>query len=201
MDALKVIVSAPSGGGKTTLIKMLLERLPGGVMSVSHTTRTPRPGEVHGKDYYFVSEEEFMRMVHDGAFAEWARVHDHMYGTSKREVERLSKNYRYVVFEIDCQGAASLRKVYPEAIDVFILPPSMGVLRERLVARGTEDPTSLQIRLADAKSEIARAVEYQYVLVNDRLEEAADALACIVETGLRQTKRFISKIKGLLEEL
>ncbi len=200
MEALKVIISAPSGGGKTTLIKRLLSEVPGGVLSVSHTTRPPRPGEKDGKDYHFVSKERFLEMVKKNEFAEWAYVHDHMYGTSKKEVEKLCKSNRYVVFEIDVQGAANLRKEYPDAIDCFVLPPSMKTLRKRLINRGTEDEKELQIRLNNAKKEIKEAFKYKYVIVNDDLDRATKDLICLVKTGLNQTERFKNRIKELLEE-
>ncbi|KPV39100.1 guanylate kinase [Thiohalorhabdus denitrificans] len=177
---LLIILSAPSGAGKTSLYRALLERVDGVVASVSHTTRAPRPGERDGVDYHFVDEAEFERQVAEGAFLEHARVFDRYYGTSRAAVEAERAAGRDVVLEIDWQGARQIRERVADAVSVFVLPPSREALRERLEGRGQDDPEVIERRMRDAEAEISHYAEYDYVIVNDEFEEALGSLVAVV---------------------
>ena len=180
------IVSAPSGAGKTSLVKALTERLSGIGVAVSHTTRAPRPGERHGVAYHFVSPEVFARMVDEGAFLEHATVFDHAYGTSRREVESRLESGDDVILEIDWQGARAIRRQMPGAVGIYILPPSIEVLERRLKARGQDDEAVIARRMRDARIEMSHADEYDYRIVNDDFDEALDRLQTIVEVHRRK---------------
>lgn len=177
------VLSAPSGAGKTTLIHSLFELYPEVghhlAFAVSHTTRLPRPGEVDGKDYYFIDRQRFEAMVRAGELLEWATVHDRLYGTSRVEVERLLAQGNDVLLDIDVQGAASLRQSMPQAPSIFVLPPSYEALEKRLRGRGSESPQQIARRLATSLREVREYEKYEYVIVNDRLDGACQALASI----------------------
>ena len=175
-----VVVSSPSGGGKGTLIRRALKAVPDLGYSVSFTTRPPRTGEVDGRDYHFVSVERFNQMIAASHFLESARVHGNLYGTSHVEIERELNEGHDILLEIDVQGAAIVRRLAPDAVSIFILPPSFEVLRERLVRRRSEDPEDLALRLRNARSEVDRYREFQYVVINDDAERAAGLLASII---------------------
>lgn len=175
-----IIVSSPSGGGKGTLIRRVLKTVPNLGYSVSFTTRPAREGEVNGRHYFFISEEEFRSMITRGEFLEWAHVHSHLYGTGRAQVEKELKERRDIILEIDVQGAESVREIVPAAVGVFILPPSFEILRDRLVARGSEREQELSLRLRNARSEVARYKEFDYVIINDDAERAAAQLAAVV---------------------
>lgn len=200
MQGVLFIISAPSGVGKTTLIHRLQKEVAGGTFSVSHTTRPPRPDEVDGKDYHFVSKQEFLNMREADKFAEWALVYEHLYGTAKAEITARAGNHAYVVFEIDCQGAASMRRNFPEAVSCFVLPPSMSVLKQRLIGRGTESPHSLNVRLENARQEIMRAGEFDFCLVNNDITETTKKLASILRAAMHRSHRLYCKINELLKE-
>jgi len=174
------VISAPSGAGKSTLIRHLRAIMPELVKPVSATTRPPRPGEVHGTHYYFLRPEEFDQEIAAGGFVEWAEVHGNRYGTLKRELDRCLASGRDVIMELDVQGMRSLRKLYPELVAVFIAPPSMEELERRIRDRGGESESAIQRRLATAKIEMDARMEYNKVIVNDRLEDAVDALRRVV---------------------
>ena len=176
------VISGPSGVGKGTLVARARARIPGLGLTVSATTRPMRPGEVDGREYYFLSDEEFSRRVDAGEFVEWAQVFDHRYGTLASEVDRNLGEGRSVILEIDVQGALQVRERYPDAVLIFIMPPSREELRARLTGRGTESEESLELRLATAEREIALADRYDEVLVNDDLDTAADELVRLLET-------------------
>lgn len=179
------VISGPSGAGKGTLRRVLFDRVPGLFYSVSYTTRSPRPGETDGVDYRFVSEEEFKRMIEEGAFLEWAFVHGKYYGTNLKDIEaKLSEGYD-VVLEIDVQGAQQVTRKVPGAVTIFVEPPSVEELEHRLHGRGTEGEDELSLRLRNAMDELSHAGEYQYRIVNDRVEDAAETLVKIIE----QTRR------------
>jgi guanylate kinase len=180
-SGLLIILSAPSGAGKTSLYRALLERTDGVVASVSHTTRPARPGEENGVDYHFVTAEEFDRLVAEGAFLEHARVFDRQYGTSRAAVESERQAGRDVVLEIDWQGARQIRALVPEAVSVFVLPPSREALRERLEDRGQDDPEVIERRMRDAEAEMSHYGEYDYVIINDEFEQALDSLISVVK--------------------
>jgi guanylate kinase len=175
-----VVVAAPSGAGKTTLVHALLDRRPGLEFSVSYTTRAKRKSEIEGRDYFFVDERRFAEMVERDEFLEHARVFDHCYGTGRRHVEELLAAGRDVLLEIDWQGARQVRARLPQAVTVFILPPSVAELERRLRGRGTDAPEVVARRLRDALGDMRHWDEFEYVIVNDDLDKAAAALTDIV---------------------
>jgi guanylate kinase len=190
------IVSSPSGGGKTTLIRRLLENPPGAPLhfSVSHTTRPMRPGEQDGREYHFVSLPEFQAMVGRDEFLEHNEVHGHIYGTSRKEVLPRLAAGEDVILDIDVQGARDIRRVYPDAIDVFIVPASLAELERRLRSRGLDGEEAIRKRLINAAREIQEAPEFQYVIVNEDLNSAIRELESIVRarrlTAARQATRL-----------
>jgi len=179
-DFLPLIVTAPSGGGKTTLVGRLLAAFPDLVQSVSYTTRAPRAGEVTGRDYHFVDAAEFDAMVARDAFAEWAEVHGQRYGTSLERVAAARAHHRGVVFVIDVQGARQIKARIPGAVGVFVLPPSLAELERRLRGRGTDPEPVIVRRLHNALGEIGHYGLFDYVVVNDDLEAATEELVAIV---------------------
>jgi guanylate kinase len=175
------VVSAPSGAGKTSLVRALLDSTGDDlVLSVSHTTRAPRPGEVDGRDYHFVDAEAFRRMIDDGAFLEHARVFDNYYGTARQGIEVQLEQGRDVILEIDWQGARQVRQALPESVGIFILPPSREALRERLCARGQDDEAVIARRMQDAVNEMSHYGEYDYLVINEVFSAARDELAAII---------------------
>ena len=204
MTGTLFIVSAPSGAGKTSLVKALVERLDHIRLSVSYTTRPPRPGERERVDYHFVDEETFRQMVREGAFLEHARVFDHYYGTSRAWIEKQLRAGTDVVLEIDWQGARQVREAIPGAIGIFILPPSRAVLEERLRGRGQDDEAVIARRMQDAVNEMRHYKEYDYLVINDVFDEALDQLTHIVLAArLRtpvQARRHAELIRALLAE-
>jgi guanylate kinase len=178
------VITGPSGVGKGTLIRLLRERVPELAMSVSATTRRPRPGETQGEHYHFISDEEFARHVADGDFVEWAEYSGRRYGTLRDELDRHTSGGRPVVLEIEVQGARQVRETLPDAVQIFIRPPSDDALRERLIGRGTDDAEQVERRLKVAEEELAAAGEFEHTVVNDRLHEAVDELERIVRGTL-----------------
>ena len=174
------IISAPSGAGKSTLCRLVLARLPNLHYSVSTTTRPPRDGEVEGRDYFFTDIDRFKAGIASHQWAEWADVHGHYYGTSAAFIDAQGAAGHDLLLDIDVQGAAQLRAMYPEAISIFIMPPSMAVLRQRLEQRGADAPEVIEKRLANARREMDQRDAYQFTIVNDRLEEALGDLLRIV---------------------
>lgn len=175
------VISGPSGAGKGTLVARVRDRYPRLGLTVSATTREPREGEIDGKSYYFLTDEEFARRVEAGEFVEWAHVHGHSYGTLVSEVSSKLEAGASLVLEIDVQGAFQVKERFPDAVLVFIMPPSLAVLRERLSGRGTETEESLALRLANAEREMELADRYDDVVVNDDLERATDELLGVIE--------------------
>jgi guanylate kinase len=180
MPGILIIVSAPSGAGKTTLVTEVLERVPGVQPSVSYTSRTPRTGEVPGVHYHFVSRAEFDLMIARGEFLEWAKVHENFYGTSHPYVEQLLAAGHDVILTIDVQGAAQMRRFFPASVSVFILPPSYPVLLARLGIRGANSKADLQVRLQNALDEVAQYPNFDYVVINDDLPQAVEELSAII---------------------
>ncbi|HWE08710.1 MAG TPA: guanylate kinase [Solirubrobacteraceae bacterium] len=178
------VITGPSGVGKGTLIRGLLERVPQLGLSISATTRAPRPGETDGVDYHFLSSDEFDRRVAAGDFVEHATYSGRRYGTLRSELEGRLARGEPIVLEIEVQGARQVRQAMPEALQVFIAPPSRDALRARLVGRGTDDPEQVDQRMQTAEEELRAQPEFARVVVNDRLEEATDELANIVRTAL-----------------
>jgi guanylate kinase len=192
MTPLLLILSAPSGTGKTTLARRLVAAHPGAVFSVSYTTRPPRPNEKDGADYRFVDKDRFRQMVDEGAFVEWAHVHGHEYGTPRTSI---TGSQGLVVFDIDVQGGENVKKQYPDAVRVLILPPSLAELERRLRARSTDDDATVRRRLDGARVEIRRAIAsgYEYWVVNEDLERAFRDLEAIVHAeGCRAGRRPLS---------
>jgi guanylate kinase len=195
------IVAAPSGAGKTSLVHGLLDSLPGIEISVSHTTRAPRPGEVHGRDYFFVEPAEFDALATRGVFLEHARVFDHRYGTSREIVlDRLEADID-VILEIDWQGARQVRGQFPDCQGIFILPPSLRVLRERLVRRGQDDPAVIERRMRDAVSEMRHYDEFDYLIINDDFSTSLEALRAIFIARRQRCTRQRERQQGLLRSL
>ena len=180
------VITGPSGVGKGTLIRTLLQRVPDLELSVSATTRRPRPGETEGVAYHFLSDAEFERRARAGDFVEHARYSGRRYGTLRSELDSRISGGRPVVLEIEVQGARQIREAMPEAVQIFIAPPSEEALRTRLVGRGTDDADQVAARLATAREELAAQDEFAHVVVNDRLEDASDALETCVREHLAQ---------------
>jgi guanylate kinase len=189
------VISSPSGGGKGTLIRRLLDAVQGVSYSVSWTTREARPGEIDGVSYHFVTPDEFIRMRDAGGFLEWAVVHGHLYGTARGVVAQELSEGHDIVLEIDVQGAANVRAVMDSVVSVFILPPSFEILRARLTARMTERPEELELRLRNARTEVEQYRHFDYVIVNDEIERAAQQLASIVyaERARRERQEWIAR--------
>ncbi|HSA56025.1 MAG TPA: guanylate kinase [Gemmatimonadaceae bacterium] len=204
MNPFPLILSAPSGGGKTTIARMLLESRPDIGYSVSCTTRPPRDGEVDGRDYHFLSQNDFEVRRTRGEFAESAVVHGNMYGTLRSEVERVLAAGRHVVMDIDVQGARQFAGVYPESVLVFLLPPSVETLLQRLRDRRTEEDHEFIRRIRSAREELRAAVSYQYIVVNDNVRQACAQVSAIVDAeGVRHARLtdLSRRVAALVEEL
>lgn len=196
-SAFPVILSSPSGAGKTTIAKALLEGRADLGYSVSCTTRAPRAGEVEGQDYYFVSRTEFIRKVEGAAFAEWADVHGNLYGTLKAEIQRVLSAGRHVMMDVDIQGAAQLRREFPSVVTIFILPPSGEVMLDRLRNRKSESKDAIVRRLGSALQELQAVEDYEYVVVNDVLDEAVRRVSAIIDAEVVSRDR----VAGLREQV
>jgi guanylate kinase len=183
------ILSAPSGAGKTTLYNGLKEIYPEIKLSVSCTTRARRSGELNGRDYLFLTERQFETLKSRGQFAEWAKVHDYFYGTPKKPLDRNIQAGRDVLLDIDVQGARKIKKAYPQAVSIFLLPPSLGELQRRLAARGTDGNDTIRRRLANARGEIGEIMHYDYYVVNREVTEAIQLLSSIVKAERARTSR------------
>jgi guanylate kinase len=199
MKGRLIIISSPSGGGKGTLIKEILESIPNLGYSVSFTTRAPRFGEEEGRHYHFVSKTEFEEEINAGGFLEYAEVHGNYYGTSLSQAERMAAEGKDVILEIDVQGADWVRKRVPDVLSIFILPPSFEVLKARLVSRGTEDPADLELRLKNARAEVMEYTKFEYIVVNDEIFSAARKLGAIILAERQRRDRQIQAIYGILD--
>ena len=185
------IVSAPSGAGKTSLVSALLDSNKQIALSISYTTRAPRPGETDGKDYHFVSREDFLQMAQHGDFLESAEVYGNLYGTSQPWIENERASGRDILLEIDWQGAAQVRRLMPHAISIFILPPSLAALETRLKSRGQDSAEVIARRLHAAQEDISHVAEFDYVIINDKLDEALRQLDAVVTSiGLRRDSQL-----------
>ena len=195
------VIAAPSGAGKTSLVKALLDRRPQLRLSVSHTTRKPRPSEAEGREYFFVSVGEFQQLAARQAFLEHAQVFDNHYGTGRAPVEAHLASGRSVILEIDWQGARQVRASMPECVTIFVLPPSRGALEKRLRDRKTESDAAIARRLRDAAGDMSHWREFDYVVVNDVFESALEDLTCIVDSQGRQLRADRPALAPLLAEL
>jgi guanylate kinase len=187
------VVSAPSGAGKSSLVKALMELDSRVAPSVSHTTRAPRGQEKHGREYHFVDDAEFDRMIAAGAFFEWAHVHGHRSGTSRMAIEERMQQGGDVILEIDYQGAFQIKKLFPGTVLVFILPPSMEELRARIVRRGEDAPAKVEVRMRNAADEIAHARDFDYVIINELFDTALFDLKAIVHA---QRLRYSAQLRS-----
>ncbi len=199
MQGNLIIISSPSGGGKGTLIKAILKTVPNIGYSVSYTTRAMRVGEQDGKDYFFVSRAEFEWLIEQGEFLEYAAVHGNFYGTSLNQVKKEIEAGHDIILEIDVQGAAKVRTKIPEAVSIFILPPSFEVLAARLAARATEKKEELALRLKNSFGEVNRFSEFEYVVVNDAVEQATFDLQLIILAERLKRVRQSRAIQGILD--
>jgi guanylate kinase len=193
------IISAPSGSGKSTLVKKLLETVPGIAFSISYTTRDPRGAEVNGKDYVFISRSEFEAMSERGEFLEHAQVFGHYYGTHRSTFERAVQQGKDLLLDIDVQGARQLKVAIPEALSIFVLPPSRDVLEQRLRARSEDSEEVIQRRLKGAAEEVRNYKQYDYVLINREIEESTMRLASIVRAERQRTERMEGEVRRILE--
>lgn len=192
------IISAPSGTGKTTLLKEVQLRLPEIRFSVSFTTREPRKGEMHGRDYFFISKDEFLRGIKEGRFLEWACVHGNYYGTDKAVIEEWLSNGLEVILDIDVQGARTIKCQYPFASTIFILPPSWEELERRLRSRGTDSDEVIRRRLSNASKEISEAFWYDYIVINDEISKAVDELITIITSFRYRAKNRFNVLKNFV---
>jgi len=190
------VVSAPSGAGKSSLVKALVQADSGVQPSISHTTRAPRGQEQDGREYFFVSDDQFDALASENGFLEWARVHGNRYGTSRAGIQASMAQGRDVILEIDWQGALQIRQRFADAILIFVLPPSLDVLRARLTQRGEDAPETIALRLQNAERELARADQFDYVIINDSFERALSDLKTIVHA---QRLRYAAQRRGRAE--
>ena len=192
------VVVAPSGAGKTTLVAALLAKEPNIRLSISYTTRAPRQGEVNGREYHFVERAAFEKMIAQGDFLEYANVYGNYYGTSKRWIENQLSGDHDVLLEIDWQGAAQLKTLFPNMVGIFVLPPSLAELRKRLESRGKDAPEAIDRRMASAREEISHVLEFEYIIVNESFEAALSDLISVVHatrvSRAQQAVRLASRL-------
>lgn len=204
MNPFPIILSSPSGGGKTTIARELLTRRNDVGYSISCTTRAPRPGERNGTDYYFLTPEQFLARREAGEFAESAEVHGNLYGTLKSEIARILGVGKHVIMDIDVQGAAQMMRAFPQSVTVFVLPPSADVLLHRLRKRQTETPQALVARLNSALHELRAVEEYEYVVVNDDLDRAVKQVGAILDAEVVSRERVFGlrkQVEALIQRL
>ncbi len=195
------IISAPSGAGKTSLVKSLLQSDLGLNLSISHTTRSPRSSEVDGEDYHFVSRETFQRMLNNGEFLESAEVYGNFYGTSEKWIHEKILAGQDIVLEIDCQGAKQVQRIFTRSIGIFILPPSLEALAIRLNSRGQDDPEVIQKRLTAAREEVSHIHDFDYIVINNQLEYALHELVCTIKAERLRKHRQLIKYHALISQL
>lgn len=195
-----IVVSSPSGGGKGTLIDRVLQTVPGVGYSVSYTTRSPRAKEQNGREYFFVTTAAFKEMIEGGEFLEWANVYGYLYGTNRSQVDRERDSGRDIILEIDVQGAESIRRLVPDAVTAFILPPSFEMLRNRLTKRGTDSAEDLARRLHGAPAEVEQYRNFQYVILNDDINRASAQLASVIYAERARRERQETTLKDALAD-
>lgn len=194
------IISAPSGAGKTSLIKALLQASINLSLSISHTTRQPRSNEINGQDYFFVSRDIFKQMLERGEFLESAEVYGNLYGTSQHWVEETMALGQDVLMEIDCQGAQQIRQVFPQAVSIFILPPSLALLEDRLKQRRQDDPETIVRRLRAAREEVSQVDKFDYAVINNELDEALKDICCIIRAERLKIMHQLVKQRALVAQ-
>lgn len=200
-EGLLIVVSGPSGAGKGTICKRLLEKNPNLGYSISATTRAPRTGEVNGVNYWFLSKEEFQKMIAEDGLLEWAEVYGNYYGTPAQKVKDSLAEGKNILLEIDTQGAALVRKKFPEGVYIYILPPSLEELKRRIIGRGTDSAESIEHRLSCAREEMGCASEqYNYLVLNDEVELAVERVETIIEAEQYQIKRNLNLLKAVCGE-
>lgn len=195
-----IVISAPSGTGKTSIVSSLLQIDPDIHLSVSYTTRSPRQNETDGRDYFFVDRARFQEMSKQGDFLESAEVYGNYYGTSRRWIEDEMAAGKEVLLEIDCQGALQVRELYPQALSIFILPPSLEVLKHRLEQRGMDEDKVIERRLSAAREEVSHLHKYDYLVINQDLQETVQQIACIVRTERLKTIRQLARQRELIAQ-
>jgi len=198
--AIIYVISAPSGSGKTTIRKKLLRGLKGTVYSISHTTRKPRPAEIHGSDYFFISSSEFKKKIERGYFIEWARVHDNYYGTPRDLLESCIRKRKDILLDLDIKGCLNIKKKYPNSISIFLLPPSLNELKKRLKLRKEDSTRTINKRLKNAKGEIKKIYNYDYIVINDRLESAIKRIKDIISIEKMKATRNKEGIKRFIDK-
>jgi len=191
------IISAPSGAGKTSLTRELLDIFPDIRQSISFTTRKPRPGDIEGKDYFFIDNNQFNKMISDSEFAEWAEVHGNFYGTAIKTLEESRKAGNDIILDIDCQGARILKDKGIRGVNIFILPPSWDELRKRLVDRGTDSIEVIEKRIKNGVNEVKEAIWYDYVIINDNMDKAVETLKAII---IAEHQRYENLSEGFLKQ-
>lgn len=195
---LLIVISGPSGAGKGTVCKELIDKYDNLAVSISATTRDPRVGEMHGENYYFINKENFLDMIGNDQFLEYAKVYDNYYGTPSEPVLELMEEGKDVILEIDIQGASQVRTNYSEGIYIFVVPPSIKELKKRIIERGTENEEQLNKRLNCAYDEIRNATKYSYIVINEEVEVAAEQIAGIITAEKCRSERLESKIEEIL---
>ncbi|MBU1905284.1 MAG: guanylate kinase [Proteobacteria bacterium] len=199
MSGLLFVISAPSGGGKSTIASAVRQRVEGLGYSISHTTRKPRGHESDGVDYHFVDEKTFTKMIDQGAFVEWAKVYDNLYGTSASGLKDLTASGLDIVLDVDIQGGRNIKDHFPNSVLIFLIPPSLEVLELRLRERGTDDETVIRARMETAADDIRNCVWYDYIIINDRLEKAIWEAQSIIISERCRTERQLPGVKGLFD--
>lgn len=195
------VISAPSGAGKTSLVKALVQSDLDLSLSISHTTRPPRSEEVNGRDYHFVSKDAFQQMLVNGEFLENAEVYGNFYGTSQKWINETVARGQDILLEIDCQGAKQVHQIFPQSVGIFILPPSADALATRLKTRAQDNSAVIQMRLAAAREEISHVGEFDYVIINNKLEDALSELICIIRAERLKKDRQLMRFQSLIAQL
>ncbi|MBU0990468.1 MAG: guanylate kinase [Proteobacteria bacterium] len=199
MSGLLFVISAPSGGGKSTIASAVRQRVEGLGYSISHTTRKPRGHESDGIDYHFVDEKTFTKMIDQGAFVEWAKVYDNLYGTSASGLKDLTASWLDIVLDVDIQGGRNIKDHFPNSVLIFLIPPSLEVLELRLRERGTDDETVIRARMETAADDIRNCGWYDYIIINDRLEKAIREAQSIIISERCRTEWQLPGVKGLFD--
>lgn len=201
VEGILFIITAPSGTGKTSLVRALLQTDPNLSLSISHTSRPPRSDEINGRDYHFISKQDFLNMQAQGEFLESAVVYGNLYGTSQKWINEAISSGKDILLEIDCQGAKQVRKFFPQSKGIFILPPSSDTLEKRLKTRGQDNPEIIKQRLTAVREEVSHICEFDYAIINDRLEDALKDLISIVKAERLKISRQMIKHQDLIAQL